>query len=56
MPLVDIGLCLPHERQGAFLLLTGHLIRDCKMMPYRARTDGLPPFPPLPLAEAGHRQ
>lgn len=43
-----LGSCLPHKRQGAFLLLAGHLIRDCKMVPYRARTDVLSPFPLCP--------
>lgn len=27
----------PDERQGPFLLLTGHLIRDCKTMPLQGQ-------------------
>lgn len=35
------------KRPGPFLLLTGHLIRDCKMMPLQGQDWCLFPFSPL---------
>lgn len=46
------------RRREPFLLLTGHLIRDCKMVPLQGPgLMFLSPFPPLlSLAEPGHHQ